>query len=391
MPTANAGDAGPATRADLSNWQEPPFSRWAFSHVDEIVAHADIAAPEVAWALPGGPGALDGFALKLGDDSLDLETFLEQTATDALVVLHDGRIVYETYRGEAGPHAPHILMSATKAVMGLLAGGLAERGALAVDAPVSDYVPEIADGPYRGATIRQLLDMRTGVRLDEAQTAAYDAASGWQPTPPGRPSNLHGFLAGLSGTAQAHGGPFAYISPNTDLLGWAMERATGRSMAELLSELIWRPMGAEHPALITTDSHGAARCTGGLCATARDFVRIGRLVLEHGRRGDAEVVPEGWIDDIAGGGDPEAWADGEWGPLFRFAGARLSYRAGWYIVHDSPASAFAMGIHGQNLFVDPDHGIVVAKLSSQGARIDYRAVPLTHLAVPEIVRCVLAG
>lgn len=377
-----------APAADLANWRTSPFNRWAFRNVTALMPTAAIPAGSgPAMPLPEAPGALDGFAVADADgSSLDLAGFLDATSSDGLTVLRDGRIVFETYANGLGPHSPHILMSATKAVTGVMAGIARGMGRLDVEALVSDYVPEIADGPFGGATVRNLLDMRTGVRLNEDQQAAYDAATNWEPAGP-TPTDLHAFYAGLQGPpATAHGGHFRYISANTDLLGWVIERATGQAFADLVSQHLWKPLGAEDAALITTDSRGAPRCTGGLNTTVRDLAHLGQLVLDHGQRDGAEVIPADWIADIETGGDHEAWAHGEWGKAFAFIGARLRYRAGWYIVDDEPAHLFAMGIHGQNLFVDRTNRLVVAKLSSQASPIDYRALPLTHRAFSEIRR-----
>ncbi len=380
-----------APHADLSNWRTAPHSAWAFRNVSAIVPTAAIdSAPDDVWALPAAPRAFDGFKLDFANgSSLDFAGFLQATASDGLVVLHEGRIVHESYHNGAAPHAPHILMSATKSVTGLVVGVLAGRGGLDVDALVTDYVPEVADGPYRGATIRHLLDMRAGVVLDEGQQRAYAAATGWDPTPPGEATDLHTFFAAMAGPPATHGGPFRYVSANTDLLGWAIERAAGRPFASLAGEVLWKPMGAEDGAYITTDSKGAPRCTGGLCATVRDFARLGQLVLQGGRRGGAEIVPSSWIDDMAANGDRDAWRKGDFAA--GFGGLPMFYRSGWYVIDAQPKILFAMGIHGQNLFVDRANSIVIAKVSSQNDPIDYPAIGLTHRAVAEIRRCLLAA
>ena len=377
-----------APAADLANWRTSPFNRWAFRNVAALMPTAAIPAGSgPVMPLPEAPAALDGFAVADADgSSLDLAGFLDATSSDGLVILQDGKIVHEAYTNGLEAHTPHILMSATKAITGVIAGIARGLGKLDVDALVSDYVPEIAGGPYAGASVRHLLDMRTGVRLNEDQQAAYDAATNWEPAGPAR-SDLHAFYAGLGGPpATAHGGHFRYISANTDLLGWVIERATGQAFADLVSEQLWKPLGAEDPALITTDSRGAPRSTGGLATTVRDLARLGQLVLDRGSRDGIQVIAADWIADIETGGDHEAWAHGEWGKAFAFIGKSLRYRAGWYIVDDDPAHLFAMGIHGQNLFVDRTHRLVVAKLSSQASPIDDRALPLTHRGFSEIRR-----
>ena len=378
------------TPADRANWRTAPHSRWAFHHIRNLMPVADIAhdAAHVR-PLAEAPRPLAGFSLAVGGDrAMSLDEVLAATSSDGIVVLKDGAIIHEAYANGLDARTPHILMSATKSVTGLVAGVLAARGVLELDAPVSTYVPEAAASPYEEATLRQMLDMRTGVRLDPAQQAAYLAATGWE-APGLQPADLHEFFATLAGPSPEHGGPFAYISPNTDLLGWAIERAAGRSFAELVSELLWAPMGAADDAFITTDDAGAPRCTGGLNATLRDFARLGLLVSEDGWRDGREVVPTSLIDDIATNGDAKAWAEGEWAAGFR--GMTMRYRSGWYVIDDAPQTLFAMGIHGQNLFVDRANRIVVAKVSSWVQPVDFRAIALTHRLYDEIRRVLLAG
>jgi len=373
-----------ASSADLSNWRTPPFNIWAFQNIRQVLAVAEIAAPKgPPMPLPSALRTFDDFRLPWGEgQSLTLAAALAATATDGIVVLKDGQVVFEAYFNGLDAHTPHILMSATKAVTGLLAGVLERAGKLDVGAAVCRYVPEVAGTAFDGATVRQLLDMQTGVRLDAEQSARYSAASGWDPSPPGASSaDLRSFFSSLNASPRPHGGPFAYISANTDLLGWIMERAGGAPFAELVSEGLWKPLGAEDDAFITTDSSGAARSGGGLNTTVRDFARLGQVMLDGGLREGRQVLPKAWLDDIVEGGDARSWSEGEWGRAFAFISPNMRYRAGWYIVDDQPQTLFAMGIHGQNLFLDPARRVVIAKLSSLGQPIDYSALPMTHRLV----------
>lgn len=377
--------------ADRSNWRTSPFSRWAFNNVDRLLPTAPIANdPEHVSELPRAPQSLDGFKLAFGGSTIDIKAFLTATATDAIVVLLDGKIAFESYANGATDRTPHILMSSTKAVIGLIVGILEQRGEVDTGMLVSTCVPEVSETAYKDATLRDLLDMRTGVVLDQQGQRDHWAAMNWD-LPGAAPEGLHAFLSRLNVPARAHGGPFSYVSANTDLLGWAVERIMGRSIATLISDLLWKPMGAEQAAYITVDREGAPVCTGGLCATARDFARIGQLLIDHGRRGGTQVIPEALIDDLAVGGDGQAWAKGEWGEAFAPISRNMRYRSGWYAIDDHPKLLFAMGVHGQNLFVDRANKIVVAKLSSWSERTDHVALPMTHMAVPEIIRRLTAA
>ena len=240
--------------ADLSNWRTSPHSRWAFHHVADLVPTAKVACdPSRSSDIQTASRRMDGFRLNLpGGAALDLASFHLLTATDAMVVLVNGEIAYEHYANGNSAHQPHILMSAGKSVLGLIVGVLAENGDLDIKARVASYLPAMAETVYREATLRHLLDMRIAVAFDEPQQRAYDLATNWEPVGEGeRPLGLGAFFESLKGAPAACGGPFKYVSPNTDLLGLVVEKATGQPLASLASQLLWKPMGARDDAYVT--------------------------------------------------------------------------------------------------------------------------------------------
>ncbi|MDF3010759.1 MAG: 6-aminohexanoate-dimer hydrolase [Burkholderiales bacterium] len=372
-----------AGQVTLANWRSPPFNRWGFQHVRELIPTADIANdPRRAWNLDPGKSELD---LPWFSD------FLAQTDTDGLAIVHRGRLVLEHYANGTTAETPHILMSVSKSMLGLLVGILASRKELALDALAVDIVPELKNTAYRGATLRQLLDMRTGVAFDEDYLAttgpmiAYRKSTGWNPVQAGEtPSDLRSFYKVLTQSDRAHGGAFRYTSPNTDLLGWVIERASGGRYADLMSELLWKPLGAERSAYITVDRLGAPRCAGGMCTTLRDLARVGQMMVEGGRG----IVPREWIDDLERGGDRAAWDAGNF--AYIFPGLPMRYRAKWYALDGEPPMLFAWGIHGQHLFVDRAREIAIAKFSSQAQPVDVERMAVTLRAVGQI-RTLLAG
>lgn len=374
----------PKTQVTLANWRTSPFNRWSFHHVRELLPTADIPHdPANVRELPVAPVSLDDLPVTAGSSSvLTLNQALEATSTDALVVLHKGRIVFERYANGMAERSPHILMSVSKSMLGLVAGILADRGVLELSRLVTDIIPELKATAWAGATVGQLLDMRTGVAFNEDYLAtsgpmiAYRKAVGWNPVAPGEaPSDLRSFFGSLRDTDGPHGGRFWYVSPNTDLLGWVIERAAGRRYADLVSELLWQPAGAAESAYITVDRLGAPRAAGGMCVTARDLARVGLLVLEDGSRDGKPIISSSWIESIASDGDPQAWAAGNLASYY--PGLPLHYRAKWYVERTSPPLLFCLGIHGQNLFVDRANNVVIAKFSSQAAPLDAELISLT--------------
>ena len=174
--------------------------------------------------------------------------------------------------------------------------------------------------------------------------------------------DLRSFLVTLPRDANPHGAKFHYASPNSDLLGWILERAAGSPYAHLLSDLIWRRLGAEAHAHVTVDRLGAARAAGGVCVVLRDLARFGEMVRNLGRVGSEQIVPRSWIEDILWNGDQRAWLATETAARFLPDGR---YRGQWYVIGNASGAYCAIGIHGQWIYIDPAAEVVIAKLSSQ--------------------------
>ncbi len=355
----------------LANWRQPPWNCWAFHHVPEVLPVTRIAhdAARVS-ALPRAATALGDLEFQgPGGERWTLARLLPQTATDGFLVLQRGGIAFEWYGNGLKHSDPHIVFSVSKSITGMLAGILAERGQLNPEAPVARYVPEAASSAYGGCTVRHLLDMTVGIAFVEnyldttGDFARYRAATGWNPVGDrALESGLRSFLVTLRRDSNPHAAKFHYVSPNSDMLGWILERAAGMPFVRLLADLIWRPMGAEADAHVTVDRVGVARAAGGICVTLRDLARFGEMVRNLGRVGERQIVPRGWIDDILNNGDPAPWLATETAAKFLPKGR---YRSQWYIIGNDHGAICAIGIHGQWLYVDPTAEVVIAKLSSQ--------------------------
>jgi CubicO group peptidase (beta-lactamase class C family) len=354
-------------RVSLANWRKAPYCHWAFHHVREIIPSAEISNdPTDVWELK--PDTMD-------TSSLGIDNAMVSTDCDAIVVLHKDKLVHESYRNGMTSRDPHILMSVSKSMLGLVAGTLIERGELAESDLITKHLPEIENTAYAGATVRDLLDMRAGILFDEDYLATegpivdYRFAANWNPVPKDRvAADLRSFMSLLTETDGPHGGRFHYVSPNTDLLAWVFERASGMRYAELVSERLWKPLGAEAPGYITVDRIGGARAAGGKCLLARDLARVGMMMANGGQRDGKQVVPACWLEDIVQNGDPQAWKDGD---FYNEMGQRdIHYRSKWYVNREAEPLIFGVGIHGQFLFVDPAKKLSVAWFASQGSPLD---------------------
>jgi CubicO group peptidase (beta-lactamase class C family) len=376
MPADLMDDFPPARErlVTLANWRKAPFSAWGFRNVRRLIPTANIPASGRAGPFeislhdiaPIGFTGHDGQPTTVGQA-------LRATDTDALVVLRRGRIAAEWYGNGMNATTPHIVFSVSKSICGTLGGTLADRGLLDPADRVIDYVPELASSVYAGCTIRHLLDMAVGIAFSEdyedpkGDVVRYRHAAGWDPLPPGEaPIDLRSFLGQQKPDGQKHGELFHYVSTNTDVLGWVYERACDQPYADILSDYLWGPLGAEHDAYITVDAHDAMRAAGGVCVTPRDLARFGEMIRRRGVADGRQVVPGEWIDDINERGDPEAWANSEFSELFPDS----SYRSQWYRIDRDRRVLVAFGIHGQFIYINPQAELVIIRMASEATPLD---------------------
>ncbi len=355
--------------ADGSGYKFPQF-RWSFSNYRQLVPTTNVSRGT------GAPSPLP----RTERNDLDAVAFtpLGKTEpmtwgqafganyTDGVVVLHKGRIVYERYAGVLKPEGQHIAMSVTKSFFGLIGQMLVAEGKLDEKATVAQYVPELKDSAFGDATIRQVLDMRTGLKYSEnyadpkAEIWDHTRAGGVLPRPPGYqgPQSFYEFLQTVKKEGE-HGGAFAYKTVNSDALGWAIRRATGKSIGENLSERIWSKLGMEQDAYFTVDSVGNEFAGGGLNTGLRDLARFGEMMRNDGRFNGQQVVPKAVVDDIRFQGDKAAFPQTSYPTL-----PGGSYRNMWWVLNNEHGAYAARGIHGQTVYIDPKAEMVVARYAS---------------------------
>ena len=370
----------------LSNWRTGPFNSWAFHHVGEIVPSAPIwNDPLSIQNLRTEKIDLKNVIIKKTSNlSIDYNQFLETTHTDAIVILKSGIIIEEKYFSGMSLSSQHILMSVSKSLLGLLIGIIIDQNLFKLDQLATGILPELEATAYKDASIRQLLDMRTGVAFKEDYLAThgkiidYRKATNWNPAPKDEPeSDLRSFYSQLKGSDGPHGENFHYVSPNTDLLGWLIEKASGSRYVDLMEALIWKPMGATYPASMTVDRLGAPRVAGGMSSTARDLAIIGQLIINNGVHNNKQLVPSDWITDIKCNGNKQAWDKGDFAQYY--PSMDMHYRSKWYVERNgkNTRTIFGLGVHGQNLFVDIEKELVIAKFSSQPLPLDKEMIQLT--------------
>lgn len=368
---------GPDGQVTLANWRQSPFSQWGFRNLRSLVPTAAVAgatgsevtALREAWRDLGELELVDAAGQRMPG-----QRYLRASNIDGLVVLRRGELAYEFYDNGLEAGQQHILFSVSKSVTGALAGVLADRGLLDPDRPAADYAPELKTSVYASATVRHLLDMTVSIGFSEdyadpnGDMPAYRRAVGWDPGGAVGEADLRGFLASLKTPGEsAHGEAFHYVSVNTDTLGWVLERAGGAPLAQMLSELVWRPMGAEREAWVTLDSFGAPRAAGGICMTTRDLARFGEMMRRGGVANGRQIIPAWWVDDIRANGDQAAWRRGNFAAM-GFPASR--YRSKWYLFDEDTGAFGGAGIHGQWLYVCPTSEVVIAAFSSHPVAAD---------------------
>ena len=309
-----------------SNYFSFPKLRWSVCHLREFLPTEQISrglgSPVPLDYLPPHEfadyrEAIDALAFTPGgsDKQMSWEESLYANYTDGMLIIHKGRVVYERYFGCLEEDGKHAAMSMTKSLTGLLAEIMVVEGDLDDSLLVRDVVPEIDNSAFASATIREVMDMTTGVKYSEdysdpqADIWLYSAAASPLPKPEDYegPDGYWEYLQQVKPEGK-HGDQFHYKTINSDMLGWIISRTAGKSVTELASERLWRKMGAEQDAYQTVDGKGVPFAGGGLSAGLRDLGRIGLLMLNEGVINGERLFPAEVVKKIRVGGDPDKFA-----------------------------------------------------------------------------------
>ncbi|MFP3581427.1 serine hydrolase [Arthrobacter sp. SIMBA_036] len=227
----------------VANWQDSANLPWSFLHMAELFPTEAIRSGEAKppVELKHKPSSLHALAVGLPDGTnTTVADILESTNTDAWMVLKDDMVLAEQYFGSMQPSTPHLLMSVSKSIVSTVVGVLVDEGKIDPEQNIEHYIPELSGSGYRGASVRDILDMRSGIKFSEdyldpgSEVRQLDEAVGWAPRRHGNATTLKQFLMSLE-KARDHGGPFQYRSCETDVLGWLCEAVSGRRSRS------WRP------------------------------------------------------------------------------------------------------------------------------------------------------
>ena len=327
-----------------------------FHSIDSIFHTAPVKSGQAATILPYNERPLS-FTYKFGSKIYTPNQFLERTYTNALLVMKDDKVVYENYRNLTGPGTHFLSMSMAKSITSILIGAALEDGYInSLGDKVETYVPELKGTAFEGASVRDLLLMKSGVdRMDNymPETGSQSARLREDILVFNRRRSVD--EAFIVKKIDEPGKTFRYSTLNTNVLGWVLEKATGRPVNEYMSERLWKPLGAEADAFFMTDGPpGVGRPTNGMGfnAVLRDFARIGQLMLHNGRAGGRQIISAEWVRESTVPIGPEPAAPDE----------DQGYQYQWWTLVNSNAY-MAIGLQGQFIYIDPDTNTIVVKLS----------------------------
>jgi CubicO group peptidase (beta-lactamase class C family) len=339
----------------LLRWRmnDADVNAWTFRRMDDLFTTRTVARSGVLWDLPAAHHSLD-FTYSVEGVEHPATDVLDRTHTNALLILKDGRIVHEQYRNNSNAASRFIAWSMTKSLTSVMVGCALEAGKIAsLDDPITQYLPELASGGYNDVSIRQVMEMRSGVDYEER----YDFAN------PGTAASNHinalvrntqRFVDVARTLPRLHepGAVFQYKTIDTAVLGWLIERVSGGSVAAYTEACVWEPLGAEADGFYIMDGEpgiGREFSGAGFNATLRDFARFGQMVLDGGVADGRRVVSADWIaQSTQPSGDEDQ--------------RRGGYGLQWWTMGSSEAFS-AIGLQGQYVYIDPATRTVVVKLS----------------------------
>ncbi|HEX5006850.1 MAG TPA: serine hydrolase [Hyphomonadaceae bacterium] len=346
-PAAAQKPAGKEKVASILTWT-PKQQLERYPAIEKVYQVATIKKGAKVYALPAGQPIDPKIVIK--GKTQDFDAFMKQWRISGVIVVKDGKVVFEKYGMGRTPDQRWTSFSVAKSVTSTLIGAAVKDGYIrSIYDPVTRYIPELEGSAYDGVSLRQVMTMTSGVKWSEdyADPNSDVSLSGTQPYN-GKVNPLIEYMSKLKRDVPA-GTKFVYNTGETDLAGIALSRAlAGKSIADYASEKIWIPFGMEQDGLWMVDKAGHER--GGCCMsmTLRDYARIGLFMLGGGKADGKDVLPRGWVEEATTNQAPR--------------GSQGRYGFFWWPV--DPPNYQARGIFGQGIAIYPNEKLVIAMNSA---------------------------
>jgi CubicO group peptidase (beta-lactamase class C family) len=335
---------------------DEPFRSLANRTIELMFDTARVDASNNTWMLPNVHGALD-FTYEFNGVRHPAEDVLEDTDTDALLVIKNGKIVCERYLNRATAATHFNSYSMAKSVNSIMVGlALTDGKIQSVQDPVVKYVPELRRSGYDGTTVQNLLEMRSGVEWDDNFFAEGTLGRKAHLTAWVEASGRYTDAAKSTRRANQPGNTFNYNTMDAAVVGLVVERAVQMPVSRYLSKRLWKPAGMESYGFYVLDGPpgtGREFTGGGFNAVLRDYGRIGLLMMDGGRANGRQILPSSYVLEST---RPSTASDAE------TKEPHLGYAYFWWPILNSQAFT-ALGGEGQFIYVDPASKTVVVKMS----------------------------
>ena len=325
-----------------------------FRNMSSFINYREIHKGDATFEFKTAPQALpETFAYK--GQRLNVQELLARTDTTGFIVIKNDKIIFEKYYLGNTPEALNISWSVGKSFLSALMGIAIEEGFIkSIDEPVSDYAPELKKSGYNGVSIKNVLQMSSGVRFDE-DYSAFNSDINRMGRTIALGASINAFAASLE-SERSQGEYNHYVSMDTQVLGMVLTKAIGMSLSDYLEEKIWKKIGMASNARWLIDDTGMELAFGTLNVTLRDYARFGRLYLNMGNWNGRQIVPGKWVKDSITPDAPHLLPGKN--PLSK---ERFGYGYQWWIPEDPKGDFMALGVYGQCIYINPPKGVVIVK------------------------------
>ena len=313
------------------------------------------------------------------DQKLGSRQFLKDSWTTGLIVIQNDEIALEDYYLGNSAVTQNISWSMAKSFISALIGIAVNEGHIkSIEQSVDAYATSLGGSGYEGVSIKNVLQMSSGVAFNEDYGDFYSDINRW-----GRDFSLGNSQDAFAATLKNDIEPGTvnhYVSINTHVLGMVLTQATGRSITDYMQEKLYNPMGMEHDGLWIIDGQGMEMALGGLNLTLRDFAKLGSLYLHDGTFNGQQIVPASWVADSRTMDQPHLLPGNDFG-----------YGYQWWMVGGDSGEFMAMGVYGQYIYINPETNTVIVKNSANPFYNDTSYIPSSDFAHLALFRALSAA